>query len=141
VDQNNGPVLPNWGHPTGTLFDVGIATALAFDPTSGMVLVAIAGSDDTCCNYGYHVLPLDPVSGDWGDDLIPLTLDGAPTSISALAVEPTTGDLYFLRSQGVDAPTTTFVHHERATGQETEIASWPPVPWQLRFADAKYVRQ
>lgn len=142
IDPYNGPALPDWGGWfIGSFWDVEQQTALAFDSTSGLILQAYSGtSDDGGRGYGIRAIAILPHQG---SDPVPPVSTEPFTSITAMAVEPATGDLYFLRVQTELFQTTTtmtFMHRERTTGQETPIAELPLASWSMTFADAKYIQ-
>jgi hypothetical protein len=143
VDQFNQEYIPSWGDvllPDENGHGHGIVQfeSVAFDPISGMILVGVSsapgyffpGGDPLRASGG--VLMLDPVTGKW--DLaksIPLPQVTDWSRISAMAVEPATGDIYYLNG--------TLRRYDRASGQDLEIGSLPVSP-ELRFASDRYVQ-
>src|SRR5438132_9809984 len=88
-DQFAGPKLLNWGSyasaellPPGS---DGYPTAATFDPLTGMILVSV----------GTGLAVLDPVSGYWQQPIAFAEYQ----DIRAMAAEPTTGDIYYVRTE------------------------------------------
>jgi hypothetical protein len=146
IDQYEGPALPNWGRSLSLLWSVVGVTAIAFDPDSGLILVAVAVSSGGIPERHSFLLAFDPVTGLWADHS-PLQIPDPPDPeygyrlavfVDALAVEPATGDLYFVSHKGFYATTMTFARIDRASGTMISIAEFPLDSWSMTFADGRY---
>ncbi len=152
IDQQNGAALPGWGQTSNPFaYGAQAITALAFDSASGRILIAYSWTDQggRLFDYGYGVRTLDPVSGHWGEYFSASFYEygGIPpySYIMAMAVDPTTGDLYFMFANMIQdtlplETTLALVRRELSSGQMFVIAQMPFGAWSLNFADAKYAQ-
>jgi len=158
VDQFNGPVVANWGIPALDLPGNNwweYATAIGFDPTTNSMMFSVtggngyssSGNDVNWVHYG--VVLFDPAESATLRQVISFaedrrTDDLAPPPpvrlIQALAVEPNSGDIYYVRNEDANAvPSMTLRRWDRALSQDFEICALD-APLQLRFAGARYIQ-
>jgi hypothetical protein len=157
IDIFNGPVSNFSGNCLlRERWDFVQPTAMAYDPTTDKVLIAMNGIEDHWL-YNYGVVGYPVTAG--GDSLllIPFShneLDqygGSDSvlhidSILAMDVEKTTGDIYFVREElarddlwSLATTNYTLRRWDRALGQDFEICTLD-APLQLRFASDEYIR-
>jgi hypothetical protein len=147
-DQFNGPAVENWGgaYYLDLPWERGFLTATAFDPTSGMILVGVSGVTDRPDN-NYGLVSLDPVTGLIGQRTLfghqqPPRENLTQAFINSMAVQPETGDIFYVRSEqafiGVAATPFTLRRWDRALGQDFEICTLD-APLELRFASDTYI--
>jgi hypothetical protein len=150
-DQFNGPPINYWGGSWSWdfPFEHGWITSVAFDPSTGNVAFAGAGqvAGDVTQN-GYGIMFFDPLMSASAPEIFvwheqPSGQNVTQASITSMAFEPTTGDIYYVRGEqafvGLADTPWTLRRWDRALGQDFEICTLDQ-PLQLRFASEEYVR-